>query len=163
MKRSLFTALLLIPVLLFTSCATEKQDKGPVVGKWYKIFNGKDLTGWTPKFRGQELGVNYKNTFRVEGDYSISKVRICISSRSVPQSLPAESPGIRYRSRCSNCSTCNSVGCWQTMALPEEAPYRGSRPMRPLQARDGNTGFTRCLPFLSRVLSSGKQHFLPGP
>lgn len=66
MKRSLFTALLLIPVLLITSCATEQQDQGPVVGKWYKIFNGKDLTGWTPKFRGQELGVNYKNTFRVE-------------------------------------------------------------------------------------------------
>ena len=30
------------------------------------LFNGKDLTGWTPKFAGSELGVNYKDTFRVQ-------------------------------------------------------------------------------------------------
>lgn len=30
------------------------------------LFNGKDLTGWTPKFVGHEAGVNYNNTFRVE-------------------------------------------------------------------------------------------------
>lgn len=29
------------------------------------LFNGKDLTGWTPKIRGYELGVNHGNTFRV--------------------------------------------------------------------------------------------------
>lgn len=34
--------------------------------KWISIFNGKNLEGWTPKFAGHELGVNYKNTFRVE-------------------------------------------------------------------------------------------------
>lgn len=34
-------------------------------GEWITMFNGKDLTGWTPKFTGQELGVNYKDTFRV--------------------------------------------------------------------------------------------------
>jgi len=34
-------------------------------GKWIQLFNGKDLTGWTPKFRGCDLGENYKNTFRV--------------------------------------------------------------------------------------------------
>ncbi len=35
-------------------------------GQWVPLFNGKDLSGWTPKFKGQPLGVNYKNTFRVE-------------------------------------------------------------------------------------------------
>lgn len=33
---------------------------------WIQIFNGKDMTGWTPKFKGYELGVNYNDTFRVE-------------------------------------------------------------------------------------------------
>lgn len=32
---------------------------------WTSIFNGKDLTGWTPKIRGCEAGDNFKNTFRV--------------------------------------------------------------------------------------------------
>ena len=30
------------------------------------IFKGKDLTGWTPKFAGEELGHNYKDTFVIE-------------------------------------------------------------------------------------------------
>jgi hypothetical protein len=33
---------------------------------WIQLFNGKDLTGWTPKIRGHEYGVNYADTFRVE-------------------------------------------------------------------------------------------------
>jgi hypothetical protein len=35
-------------------------------GRWIPLFNGKNLDGWTPKFAGCELGVNYKNTFRVD-------------------------------------------------------------------------------------------------
>lgn len=35
-------------------------------GEWVSLFNGKDLTGWTPKIKGYELGDNYANTFRVE-------------------------------------------------------------------------------------------------
>ena len=38
----------------------------PKSGEWIQLFNGKDLTGWEAKFSGHELGVNYKNTFRVE-------------------------------------------------------------------------------------------------
>lgn len=34
-------------------------------GEWISMFNGQDLTGWTPKFTGSDLGVNYKDTFRV--------------------------------------------------------------------------------------------------
>jgi len=33
---------------------------------WTPLFNGKDLTGWTPKFKGYDLGVNARDTFRVE-------------------------------------------------------------------------------------------------
>jgi hypothetical protein len=46
--------------------------------EWKSIFNGKDLTGWTPKIRGCKAGENFQNTFRVEGgvlkvDYSAYK------------------------------------------------------------------------------------------
>ena len=34
--------------------------------EWVSIFNGKDLKDWTPKIKGQPVGENYKNTFRVE-------------------------------------------------------------------------------------------------
>ncbi len=34
--------------------------------QWESLFNGEDLTGWTPKIKGYDLGVNYGNTFRVE-------------------------------------------------------------------------------------------------
>lgn len=33
---------------------------------WIALFNGRDLSGWTPKITGRELGDNYANTFRVE-------------------------------------------------------------------------------------------------
>ena len=33
---------------------------------WIPLFNGKDLTGWTPKIAGFDLGVNHLDTFRVE-------------------------------------------------------------------------------------------------
>lgn len=34
--------------------------------KWESMFNGKDLTGWTPKIRYSKAGENFGNTFRVE-------------------------------------------------------------------------------------------------
>ncbi len=63
------------------SCATGpattagKSAAADEKGKWIQIFNGKDLDGWTPKFKGSVMGVNYKNTFHVENgilkvDYS---------------------------------------------------------------------------------------------
>ncbi len=33
---------------------------------WIQLFNGRDLTGWTPKITGYELGDNFGDTFRVE-------------------------------------------------------------------------------------------------
>lgn len=34
--------------------------------KWVPMFNGRDLTGWTPKFTGSPAGENVLRTFRVE-------------------------------------------------------------------------------------------------
>lgn len=50
---SLFTA----AALLATAHAEEK---------WVQLFNGKDLSGWTPKIRGFDFGENPGDTFRVE-------------------------------------------------------------------------------------------------
>jgi hypothetical protein len=35
-------------------------------GEWQQLFNGRDLTGWTPKIRGHNAGENFADTFRVE-------------------------------------------------------------------------------------------------
>ncbi len=49
-------------ISLFLSC-TDGKKKGKE--DWQPLFNGKNMEGWTPKFRGFPLGENYKNTFRV--------------------------------------------------------------------------------------------------
>lgn len=38
----------------------------PEAPAWEPLFNGRDLTGWTPKFTGHPPGSNYLDTFRVE-------------------------------------------------------------------------------------------------
>ncbi len=43
-----------------------EQATSPSEGEWKSLFNGKDLSGWTPKIRYHALGENYGNTFRVE-------------------------------------------------------------------------------------------------
>lgn len=53
---------LVIPALLLAATTFISAEET----EWQSLFNGKDLTGWTPKIRGIEAGENYKNTFRVE-------------------------------------------------------------------------------------------------
>lgn len=45
--------------------ANEPKTRETAEG-FVSIFNGKDLAGWTPKFAGEDLGHNYKDTFVVE-------------------------------------------------------------------------------------------------
>lgn len=45
--------------ILVASAALAEEEK------WIPLFNGRDLTGWTPKIRYYELGDNFANTFRV--------------------------------------------------------------------------------------------------
>lgn len=47
---------------LLAACSLAHAEEG----KWVSLFNGKDLTGWTPKVRGFKAGENPDNTFRVE-------------------------------------------------------------------------------------------------
>jgi len=42
--------------------AAAASDEG-----WVSLFNGRDLEGWVPKFAMSDVGVNFKDTFRVEG------------------------------------------------------------------------------------------------
>ena len=52
--------------LLFLSTTSPAAQKSDDKGKWIQLFNGKDLTGWTPKIKGYPAGENFGNTFRVE-------------------------------------------------------------------------------------------------
>jgi hypothetical protein len=67
----------LVPVFaaLVVSASALVLSQGPATtagipkvspGDWIQLFNGKDLTGWTPKFAKHDLGENFNNTFRVE-------------------------------------------------------------------------------------------------
>lgn len=38
----------------------------PARTDWIQLFNGRDLTGWTPKVARHPVGTNFANTFRVE-------------------------------------------------------------------------------------------------
>ncbi len=53
--------LLLVVLLLSPAC-----QSGPAAPRWQPLFNGKDLTGWTPKITGYPVGENFGETFRVE-------------------------------------------------------------------------------------------------
>ena len=52
-------------VLLVAGCTTPPSGPTNPETEWITLFNGRDLSGWTPKFAGQAAGVNYLNTFRV--------------------------------------------------------------------------------------------------
>jgi hypothetical protein len=62
--------LLLIITLLLGCKSAEIKNKvdksSSSVENWVSLFNGKDLTGWTAKFRGHPYGENYNNTFQVK-------------------------------------------------------------------------------------------------
>lgn len=69
--KPFFKILLLVLLLGFISCKREKtksidSNKHESNEQWKSLFNGKNLDGWVPKFNGFKLGINYKNTFRVE-------------------------------------------------------------------------------------------------
>jgi hypothetical protein len=66
-NRPLFTALTAITTAALTGFlpAAGDQDQS-TTGEWQSLFNGKDLTGWTPKFTGYKLGEDPKDTFQVK-------------------------------------------------------------------------------------------------
>ncbi|NLY25447.1 MAG: DUF1080 domain-containing protein [Bacteroidales bacterium] len=62
MKKGLFLTGITAMLFVLVSCNKQKSAED----EWIQLFNGEDLTGWTPKITGYESGVNYGNTFRVE-------------------------------------------------------------------------------------------------
>ena len=69
MKTIYFISLFLL-IFVATPC---NQPQRTAEAEWIQLFNGQDLTGWTPKIRGHEAGYNFANTFRVEN--GLLKVR----------------------------------------------------------------------------------------
>jgi len=73
LKTACSTALMLVSLIAFTGCEllpTTNNNSQPLAVAaddegFVSLFNGEDLTGWTPKIAGQELGKDEKNTFRV--------------------------------------------------------------------------------------------------
>ncbi len=62
MRKTAFpviSAALIATSISFTSASAQE-------GEWQSIFNGENLDGWTIKFAGQDIGVNFRDTFRVE-------------------------------------------------------------------------------------------------
>lgn len=61
-------SILLLSVIIVACQSSPKQveSEEKSVENWIQLFNGKDLNDWQIKFNGEELGVNYNNTFRVE-------------------------------------------------------------------------------------------------
>jgi hypothetical protein len=62
--RSLVRLVSLV-VIAFSAVATN-ADQPPADSAWVQLFNGRDLTGWTPKIVGHKAGDNYADTFRVK-------------------------------------------------------------------------------------------------
>jgi hypothetical protein len=65
MKR-LRLLIIFLPVLLLSFHLRRAAVKNPAPKKWVSLFNGKNLTNWTPKIAGYKTGENFGNTFRVE-------------------------------------------------------------------------------------------------
>lgn len=63
-KRSFRAVLWLSLAILILAC-TKKPENRTSDG-WIRLFNGKNLDGWTVKFAGHALNENYNHTFRVE-------------------------------------------------------------------------------------------------
>lgn len=56
--------LFVISLIFIFGCQPKQPNSDLEV--WEALFNGKDLSGWTPKFKALPVGENYLNTFRVE-------------------------------------------------------------------------------------------------
>jgi len=66
----------LMVILSFSTiygCTSPAQNADAAKEEWVQLYNGKDMTGWTPKIAGYPVGENYNNTFRIiEGNLSSS-------------------------------------------------------------------------------------------
>ena len=69
MKKTNFVKRVFVSTLAATTlfaCSLYSLAQAQSSGDWQPLFNGEDLTGWTPKIRGHDLGEDPYRTFRVE-------------------------------------------------------------------------------------------------
>lgn len=71
MKTAQLPLCLLVAILLTAPAfgddsAPNGQASNDSKAKWIQLFNGKDLSGWTPKIKGFPIGENFGDTYRVE-------------------------------------------------------------------------------------------------
>lgn len=64
-NRNAFLVKAFLVLSLMVSCKQATTTSGPEV-ETLQLFNGKDLSGWTPKITGHRIGENYANTFQVK-------------------------------------------------------------------------------------------------
>ncbi len=64
MKLASRILLSLLPAAALAGCGA--AGHAPEAPQWISLFNGEDLSGWTPKITGYPLGDNHLDTFRVE-------------------------------------------------------------------------------------------------
>src|SRR5690242_15739225 len=66
MARWFFALSLGVACALTTRPPEAPTQEAKADGEWVRLFNGKNLDGWTVKIAGHEPGDNYLDTFRVE-------------------------------------------------------------------------------------------------
>lgn len=148
------TSAIYLLVILLMGCGEKEKKTDQITGvedeNWIQLFNGKDLSGWDVKFKGQELGVNYKNTFFVEdGMLKVSYVeydtfsdefghlfyktpyshyRLRAEYRFVGQQVP-DGPGWAFRNNgfMLHCQSAASMGLDQDFPISVEAQLLGGR------------------------------------
>jgi Domain of Unknown Function (DUF1080) len=59
-------ALSLAMALQCSAASAADPARDPAREEWIELFNGRDLSGWTAKITGHDVGVNFADTFRVE-------------------------------------------------------------------------------------------------
>lgn len=68
--QNVFKTLLIVSfIAVLSACGSNpKSDKSEEKSaeNWIQLFNGEDINNWDVKFKGEDLGENYLNTFRVE-------------------------------------------------------------------------------------------------
>lgn len=137
--------------LIAVSGLQAQDPQGKEQGEWIQLFNGRDLTGWTPKFVGYDLGVNYKNTFHVRDGLltvcyakykqwhdnfghlfyknEFSHYRLRLEYRFIGDQL-ANAPGWAYRNSgvMMHGQSAATMGKYQQFPVSIEAQLLGGRP-----------------------------------
>lgn len=64
--KQLFVLSAICAALFFFIARVTADEEAVQSPEYEAIFDGESLAGWTPKFVGHEVGVNFRDTFRVE-------------------------------------------------------------------------------------------------